>query len=245
MDRSYLSDQQVVAASREFVCARLITFEDSGEARLMKRIWGGRKLVNTAFALMDPSGNKALTRTGRSPSMVFDEAESMAKKMRAVAKRYPAKGKVKAKDLGLPILEDVRVALNVTECDSQQLVVLRGNKKQIQQLRKQLTDLCWSEQLVGRFLYAIADDQTDWSKLDGAAKAAKNGVLIVRSDTYGLTGEVIASIAAKDAKKKLEKALLTAAANHKPAAVDTRRVRRAGIRKGVKWQPEIPTSKSR
>jgi len=241
MDRSYLSDQVVVAASREFVCARLITFEDSDEAKLMKRIWGGRKLVNTAFALMDPTGKKTLTRTGRSPRMVFDEAASMATKMRDVAKRYPTKTKVTAKDLGLPILEDVRIALNVTECDSQQLIVVRGNDKQVAQLREQLTKLCWSGQLVGRFLYAIANDKTDWTKLEGADNAAKNGVLIVRTDTYGLTGKVIASIAAKDAKQKLEKALLTAAASHKPQAVDTRRIRRKGIRNGVKWQPELPT----
>ena len=78
MDRSYLSDQQVVTASRGFVCARLITFEDSQEAALMKRLLGSRKLVNTVFTILDPSGKQALTRAGRSPRMAFRDGEAMA-----------------------------------------------------------------------------------------------------------------------------------------------------------------------
>ena len=245
MDRSYLSDQTVVEVSRAFVCARLITFEDSEEAKLMKRLFGSRRLVNTVFTIMDPKGESSLVRAGRSPSMAFRDAKAMADKMRAVAKRYPGSKKVDADDLGLPVLEDVRIALNVTECDAQQLVILRGDDKQVKALRKQLTELSWSDKFIGRFLYAVADDATDWGALKGADKAPKAGMLIARSDTYGLTGEVVASAKAGASREKLEKVLLAAVEGHKPKAVDTRRLRRQGIRNGVKWQAELPTAKGR
>ena len=35
MDRSYLSDPDVVSASRDFVCVRLVTFEDAEEMALL------------------------------------------------------------------------------------------------------------------------------------------------------------------------------------------------------------------
>lgn len=245
MDRSYWSDQEVVKASRQFVCARLITFEDGDEARLMKRIWGSRRPVNTAFAIMDPFGRKTLTRTGRSPSMMFDDAGALAAKMTEIAERHPPKGKVEPKDLGLPILEDVRIALNVTECDAQQLVVIRGGVKQVEQLRKRLTALCWSKELIGRFLYAVADENTDWSTLDGADKAPQAGVLVVKSDTYGLTGKVVAAAKATATTEELGDLLTKAAAAHKPKSVDTRRLRRQGKRKGLKWQSELPTGQDR
>ena len=245
MDRSYLSDQQVVAASREFVCARLITFEDSEEARLMRRLYGGRRLVNTMFTIMDPRGKRALVRAGRSPRMAFDDAVEMATKMRAVAKRYPGRKKLDAADLGLPILEDVRIALNVTECDAQQLVVLRGDDQQIKKMRQKLVALSWSEQLIGRFLYAVADDNTDWKSLKGADKGSKAGVMIVRTEQYGLTGEVVSAAKASATVTELQEMLLAAVASHRPKAVDTRRLRRKGIRDRVQWKAEIPLPKGR
>ena len=42
MDRSYLSDPAVVAASRSFVCVRLLTYENAREAELLRGIFRGR-----------------------------------------------------------------------------------------------------------------------------------------------------------------------------------------------------------
>ena len=245
MDRSYLSNQQVVSASRDFVCVRLITFEDTKEAALMKRLLGGRRMVNTAFTLMDPAGRRALTRVGRSPNHLFDDGKEMAARMLQVAKKYPARKKTKSADLGLPVLEDVRVALNVTECDAQQLVIVRGSGKKVEAMRKALTELCWSDKIIGHFLYAESDADTDWSVIDGAGKALKSGLLIVRSDKYGLTGEVVASVSASKSKSTIEAALLKAIKSHRPKTVDTRRVRREGMRNGVKWRAELPLPKVR
>ena len=239
MDRSYLSDQRVVEASREFVCARLISFEDADEAKLMQLLWSGSK-VNTIFALMDPSGARRLSRVGRSPKGVFDDAAAMAAEMRRIATRYPAKKGADA-GLALPVLEDVRIALNVTECDAQQLVILRGSASETARLEKELAKLAWSDEFVGRFLYVRGGDETDWSVLAGIADAPEHGLVIVRSTEYGLTGEVVASLSSERARgRQLAQALRDASKAHRPTPVDTRRVRRQGRRAGVRWQPELP-----
>lgn len=239
MDRSYLSDQAVVAASRSFVCARLLSFEDADEAALMRRLMRGRGLVNTVFAILDPSGQRPLVRPGRSPTGPYKSGAAMAASMRKIAARYPGKPRAKARELGLPLLRDVRLALNVTECDAQQLVVLRGDPEDTEALEELLCELCWSDELIGRFLYCRADDETEWAKVVGSDKAPKTGLLVVRTRTYGLSGEVVGSASAACSAKKLKKLLVDAAAAFTPRSVDTRRLRRRGRRDGVRWQPEL------
>ena len=55
MDRSYLSDQAVVEASRQFICVRLATYEDQGEADFLTSLYSfrGNVLKNSVFALLD------------------------------------------------------------------------------------------------------------------------------------------------------------------------------------------------
>lgn len=245
MDRSYLSDQAVVAASRDFVCVRLITFENSDEAKLMQRLLRGRGLVNTAFTILDPEGSKTLVRPGRSPRQAFDSGADMAAGMQRIAKRYPGKAKVGAADLGLPLLEDVRIAMNVTECDAQQLVVVRGGKRANKRMLEDLRELCWSQELVGRFLYVMADEATDWSSIAGADAAPKDGLLVVRTETFGLSGKVVATAPAKASKVQLHELLAEAAKAFEPKPVDTRTLRRTGRRKGLEWQTEVPVPKKR
>ena len=89
MDRSYLSDPAVVEASRAFVCARLLTYEDAEEAALMRRLLPGRGSVNTAFTILAPDGDRQLVRAGRSPRMAFGSARMMAAELRRIAERFP------------------------------------------------------------------------------------------------------------------------------------------------------------
>jgi hypothetical protein len=243
MDRSFLSDQDVVAASREFVCARLITFEDTSEAALMKRLIGGRSLVNTAFTIMDPAGKKPLVRAGRSTKRAFKDPAAMVRSMKKIAADYSAKNQVSHQ--GLPLLEDVRIALNVTQCDGQQLVIIRGDDRATKKVKEQLCELSWSDDLIGKFLYAVADEGTDWSVIKGADKAPAKGVLVVQSDTYGLTGKVVGSVKLDAGIKNLRSMLSKSASAHDPKPVDTSRLRRAGIRKGIKWETEIRSSRRR
>ena len=245
MDRSYLSDQAVVEASRAFVCARLISFEDAEEARLMKRLMRGRGLVNTVFSILDPSGQRPLVRPGRSPTRAYESGAAMAAAMDAIAERYPGERAVAPSQLGLPALEDVRIALNVTACDAQQLVVLRGDPERIAALERRLVDLCWSKPLVGRFLYVRADSETDWSAVAGSEDAPEHGLLVVRSETYGLKGRVVASASHECSEKDLAQLLTQAAASFRPAVVDTRRLRRSGMREGIRWKSELPLPRKR
>ena len=240
MDRSYLSDQAVVAASRGFVCARLLSFEDAEEAALMRRLMRGRGLVNTVFTILDPSGQRPLVRPGRSPTGPYKSGAAMAAAMRKISARYPGKPRIAARDLGLPLLRDVRLALNVTECDAQQLVVLKGDPEDTEKLEDLLCELCWSDELIGRFLYCRADDETEWAAVKGNEKAPDVGLLVVQTRTYGLSGEVVGSAPAHVSAKKLKKLLVDAATSFSPRPVDTRRLRRRGRRDGVRWQPELP-----
>lgn len=245
MDRSYLSDKAVVEASRDFVCVRLITFENGEEARLMDRLMRGRGLVNTAFTILDPTGSTPLIAPARSPRWAYDDGADMAAGMRRIHARYPGNKKVDAGDLGMPLLEDVRIALNVTECDAQQLVIVRGNDKKTRRLLSDLQQLCWSDNVIGRFLYVKADAETDWKSIAGSEQAPADGLLVVRTDPYGLTGKVVASAPAKSRKQDLRKLLLDAAAGFEPKTVDTRRLRREGKRKGLEWRTELPVPRKR
>ena len=60
MDRSYLSNKEVIEASRDFVCIRLATYENVAEAKILKSIFTGRsgELENTTFVLLAPDGNR-------------------------------------------------------------------------------------------------------------------------------------------------------------------------------------------
>src|SRR5918911_333929 len=73
MDRRVLSDPAVVAASRDFVCARLLTYESAEEGKFLESICrtGSGQLENTVFGFLAPDGVTPLTRVGRGPEHVF------------------------------------------------------------------------------------------------------------------------------------------------------------------------------
>ena len=77
MDGSFLSDDQVVVASREYVCIRLATYEDEREAEFLRRVFTGRSaaLENTVFAILSADGTKPLVRSGRGPFFAFEDAD--------------------------------------------------------------------------------------------------------------------------------------------------------------------------
>ena len=72
MDRSFLTDKDVVAASRKFVCIRLATYEDAAENEVLKGIFAMRgTLQNTVFGILTPDGKTHIVRSGRSPAWAF------------------------------------------------------------------------------------------------------------------------------------------------------------------------------
>ena len=136
MDRSFLSDKGIIRASREFVCARLATYESKEEAEYLSRIFRGRsgQLENTVFCIMSPDGKDKLVRSGRSPGWSFpgeeeQAARDMEKKMDDISSRYPVKRTSKTALPALPVLPNVRLALNVAACDNLPLVAAVARSK--------------------------------------------------------------------------------------------------------------------
>src|SRR4051794_5498010 len=87
MDRSFLSQPEVIAASRRFVRVRLTTYEDREENDFLKALWVGRsgEVENTLFTLLAPDGKRTLVRPARSARHAFANAEDMAAALNRIA----------------------------------------------------------------------------------------------------------------------------------------------------------------
>lgn len=176
MDRGLLSNQEVVSASREFVCVRLLTYESAEEGKFLESVFRGRggKLENSVFAILAPDGTQ-LTRGGRSPEMVFgrrgggDVATKMVAEMKRIATQYSAKEKEKR---GLPVFEDLKRALNGASCDLQPLVVLADPDPKSRAAKEaELKALAWSPEFIGKFAYVVVSDLEELSPISGAEKS--------------------------------------------------------------------------
>lgn len=121
MDGRFLSNAEIAAASREFVCVRTATYESASEAEFLKTVFVDRSgnLQNTVTAILSPDGETVLSRPGRSWDWAYKSPSEMVADMKRIATKYPVKGDVKA----LPAMADFRISLNVAACDNLPLVV--------------------------------------------------------------------------------------------------------------------------
>ena len=245
MDRSFLSQPAVIAASRRFICVRLATYESAEEAEFLKSVFLGRsgELENTTFALLAPDGRTTLSRAGRSPDFAFrgtrelTPAAEMAQSMDAIAKRYE---KSALKDPAeMPVAEDVRLGLDIASCDGQPLVILCGDDAAARKkLAERVGAASWTEPLLGRAAYAVATKADDLKAVEGAPKGA--GLLVVQPDTYGLTGKVLASAPQGADAARIAQTLTDGFAAHRAPAKDPRAHIAEGRRLGIDWKTEIP-----
>ena len=244
MDRSYLSDAAVIKASRQFVCARLASYEDFDEAALMRSIhrFRGGETQNSVFAILDPEGKRNLVRSGRSPRHTFTDAAKMAARMQEIAKDYQKKTKSAEPDtLGLPYLKNVRLALNVAACDAQRLVIVYAPKvPDRDKLEALLTPLVWDDKLIGNLLYARTSDPQDLETIKGAADSP--GLLVVEPDYYGTGGRQVAFVKLGAKATTAKKALVAAANKNKMGSRDSKRHIGRGLRDGVKWETVTPAT---
>ena len=163
MDRSFLSDEKVVAASRKFVCIRLATYEDEAEAEFLKTIYLGHSgaLENTVFVLLSPDGDDNLCTPGRGPHMAFRSPRDMAAAMDRIAKKYDSKPHQPGKAI-LPEMKDVRLGVNVGACDGLPTVIcFSEDKKQLQEMKSRLAPLALSDDLAGKFVFASSLDKKE------------------------------------------------------------------------------------
>lgn len=247
MDRSFLSQPSVIEASRQFVCVRLATYENKAEAEFLKTIFIGRsgELENTTFAILSPDGKRQLVRSGRSPDFAFRgpldfAAESMASSMNRIAAQYEAQD-VTGKELGLPVLADFRLALNVAACDNLPLIVsFADESQQVRRIEDTLTPLAWSDEFIGQFLYASATKQDDLKQIKGLK--LKSGLAVIQPNRFGVEGELIAQLDADASAEDIADALNLAIVLHQRFGKETRDQTTSARRLGINWKSKIPVT---
>ena len=123
MDRSFLSQPEVIAASRKFVCIRLATYEDKEEAAFLKSLWVGRsgEVENTLFTILSPDGKRTLVHPSRSPRHEYEDAGAMAASLKRIAGEHELRKDAGEKTPPLPLVANVRLALDVAACDGRPL----------------------------------------------------------------------------------------------------------------------------
>ncbi len=64
------------------------TYEDAEEAEVLRWVFSDRagNLHNTSFGILSSDGKRKLSRTGRSPSMVYDSEKEFERALREIAK---------------------------------------------------------------------------------------------------------------------------------------------------------------
>jgi hypothetical protein len=240
MDRSFLSQPAVIAASRAFVCVRLATYENAEEAAFLKGLarTGSGELENTVFGIMAPDGKTKLSRASRSPDHTFRDAADMAAGLQRIAKQFDAS---RFTGQSLPAVATVKLAVNIAAADKEMLVVAYApDAGEVKKLEDQLNKTVWNDALIGRFVVASTTDANDLNLIDGAKPAA--GFLLVEPERFGRKAGVTAQLEANIARADLAAALRDANAARKLGERNYKEHIRDGQRLGVFWVPQTPVT---
>lgn len=243
MDRSFLSQPEVIQASRRFVCIRLTTYEDEAETAFSRSLFigGSRDVENTTFALLAPDGKTKLTRAGRATRGLFGDAPDMARHMNEIAAQYSGKAE-SAKGLpALPVTLDVRLGLDVAASDGLPLIVVfAGNDQSRAVLEAKVSELAWNPEYMGRFTYAIAGTVKELATITG--DTSQEGVLFIEPDTFGQKGKIVQVVPTVAVPEQLAATMRTLANTHPKQVKNMREHRAAGIQQGAFWEPKLPVT---
>jgi hypothetical protein len=238
MDRSFLSHPEVIAASRDFVCVRVATYEDPEENRFLRALLRTRsgEVENSVFCLIAPDGRTKQTRSARGTEQIYADAAAMAADMRRVAGLYSPK----TAPTSLPLVASPRLALDVAAADGLPLVIILGRDPVTRQrLVEQTAKLAWTDDLVGRFVYAEGTEK-DISGVPDIALDA--GVAVIAPDRFGLKGTVVRQVAADAEVGKLAEMLRATATEYKAPSKSFRMHVQEGQRLGVFWETRVPVT---
>ncbi|MBI2479856.1 MAG: hypothetical protein HYV60_14850 [Planctomycetia bacterium] len=241
MDGSYLSDERVVAASRNFVCLRLATYEDQQEAEFMSRVFTPRSgvLENTTFGILSPDGKQNLVVAGRGPMHAFRDATSMANKMNLIALQYSGAKLAAGTDARLPTMESIDIALNVAACDNLPvLVTFAESEQRLAEINDALLSTAWSQQIAGQFVYASTANKKELKPIPGVQ--ATEGILVVEPDPYGLSGKILRELPVGEPTQELKQELLQVISAFARVAPEYTSHIQLGIQLGIDWKSEIP-----
>ena len=155
-----------------------------------------------------------------------------------LAFKFP--GKPETPVTTLPVMKNVRLAVNVSACDGLPLVVVYGqDNEQLQELEKEILPLAFSRNLSGKFTYVKTQNPNDIAGIVGFEKN-EYGFAIVVPGQYGVTAKVQYQWPSAVQPAQLE-AGLTAFANATPKVQKNHKQHvRAGINQGIYWKTEIP-----
>lgn len=229
----------MVTASRQFVCIRPATYESEAEAEVLKDLFRTRsgELENTVFVLLAPDGKTALSRSGRSPGMVFDDVADLLASLQRIHEQHP--GSTDERTPAVPLVADVRRGLNIAACDSRPLIVLAAKTdKQLAKLTERVAPTAWSQRLVGQVRWAATTDTGDLEPLG----TRQLGILVIAPGVYGLEGQLLVRLDADASSKQLEDALTQALRLSQPEPRDTRSHARTAMRDGIRWESAIPVT---
>jgi len=242
MDRSFLSDEQTIKASRNFVCIRTATYEDTNEALFLKSTFLGRaggELRNFGYCILSPDGKRKLRRSDRGPNFVYANSKAMAADLRQIARQYSGKKTAKELNPTVPQMKSVRLGINVASCDGLPSVIVVGkNQKEVDRLNKKLSEVIWNEELAGKFIYASTTHLNDLKIISGAT--SKAGILLIEPDAYGMKGRLIKAIDTDVSSDDLKKALSNAADTFKRTPKSHGTHVRYGRQTGEIWKTEVP-----
>lgn len=241
MDRSFLSQKEVIAASRQMVCIRLATYENADEAAMLKRLLrtGSGELENTVFCIFAPDARTKLVRASREIGQLFASPQDFAAALDQAAERYRAKPDAGAAPL--PEVTTVKLALNVAAADNMPLVVVGpGEPAATGGVKEALAKLAWSPEFIGHFVYATAATADDLRAVSGVT--AGNGVLVVQPEKFGRSGTILARSAAGADAAGLADTLRSGLKRFQGEDKSFSDHVREGHRKRVFWETPVPVT---
>ena len=215
---------------------RPLTYENEQELAFLTSVYARRgALENTSFGILEPDGKTHLVRAARSPSRVFRDASKMAAEMDKITAKFTGKEAVAAKDLGLPVMESVKFALNTAACDTRLIAIIHTTETQsLNALETKLAPIAWGKDVVGHFLYATTANAKDLDPIKQAG--GKQGLFLIKPGTFGLSGELIAHIAGDASSDEIREAMIAAHAANKGYSKDSRQHIGAAEKASAKWQ---------
>lgn len=242
MDRSFLSNEQLVKVSREFVCIRTATYEDKEEAKFLERTFVSRPggtLRNFGYCILSPDGQQKLRRSDRGPNFAYANAAAMVTDLRKIASQYRGRTQGEESHPSLPELKTVRLGINVASCDGLPSVVVVGkNPQELATYKEKLAGVIWDEQLAGKFIYASTSNPADLRVVSGAS--SRTGILVIKPDTYGIKGDLITVIDPDVGDSELKSSLVRVANSFRRTSKTHGVHVRNGRRTNTIWQTEVP-----
>jgi hypothetical protein len=245
------STQEFIDASRDFVCVRIETYENKENEERIRWILNG-KYANTAFCIFDPSGQRRLSRSGRSPNQVLagrnassDSNGQIIREMDRIASRYRVKNS--ADDAILQDFLSFGQALNVASADQRLLVFVNADRDELREIKSTLEEVFSDESIIGRFhLDFMGKEDKNWTRSVTGARS-KSAINIIRAGKFGLSGKLVERVELDSSAEELKATLLKE--NEKFSSTEQRKVYAdhvmEGKRSGVKYESEIPFGEDR